>query len=110
MNKAEKTKLIAEKCMGWTYYRKNDKGILFFEVPPVKSLRIFNPYDNDADCMGVWDRFSEDHYVIMSNEPTDGNEWSIVAFDPRWDEEPVALSVNKDRRTAMCDCVVEAIK
>jgi len=99
MKKADKVKLIAERVMGYWM----DNGWWAGDQCPIAD---FDPYDNDADCMAVWDKFSEEHLTFLSGNTGD-NDWLAGWTDPN---ERDHETENKDRRTAMCDCVVEAVK
>jgi hypothetical protein len=112
MNKQDKVKLIAEKCMGWdaptadgfnsgVFWRKD--GLIQRRTEPHPNYKHFAPYDNDADCMAVWERFAKGYELRLFRREHD---WSAGVSLPHG----MFISEHTDRRTAMMDCVVEAIK
>ena len=107
------TERIATGVMGWVRHsiktdywvlpRIADKvDLMRWDVMADNNMRPFSPLTSHADCMMAWDKFSAGWCVIITNEPTAGNEYTISVYDPRWDDEQHVKVINPDRRRAMC--------
>ena len=105
MTKEDNIKLIAERVMGWEQWYIDVDGAIICVVGN-KDI-AFNPYESDADCMAMWDEFSEDKNTELYHY-TGGsvvNEWEAKCHY----RNIFYRITNKDRRTAMCECVVKAV-
>ena len=104
MTDQEITEIIATKVMGWAL----DEPMCWWcdGVHAVEPSATFSPLTSDADCMMAWDRFAEKEDTSLC---TDEGKWECCVYSPDDGTECLILVLNKDRRRAMCECMVKAV-
>ena len=71
---------------------------------------IFDPYENETDCMILWDRFSLGSTTELYSYPH-SNDWCARKLYENLNGEVRYFTVDSvDRKTAMCECMVKAAK
>ena len=100
-------KLLAEKVL---LYR------VFVSVGAVRlgspNGKIFDPRKDDNDLMRLWDKFSEEYNVDLGRRMGKSAQAWNVAY---WDKDDFYSGVRKgsthvDRREAMLECMLKAVK
>lgn len=121
MHDEEVVKIIATKVMGWhlqDHPEKNGSGQWFCEYGyqqwfdadgTMVADHNWRPHDNDEDCMLAWDKISETKAVDLYNGRyvyRDG-----VGNYSEWYAKVGAIECSHtDRKRAMCECMIKAVK
>jgi len=109
MTDQETTRIIAEKVMG-EKQTMHDRRVCISE--PISDTghfarRHFAPLHNDTDLMMAWDKFCNRNDNVIHMLCNYDGYWHI------WVEEKgqgkVLVNIGKDRRKAMCECMVKAV-